>query len=179
MKDKKKKKRKLKLTWWQDLIYLLLILGGPILTIYLASAIHNPEPKYISFMTLFFLGVLAWILIKKFIINPWKIKINAQIATLELNYQTLVGDPEATKGMWKSLQLKKFFWDAGTMIFFAFVIYYVVVGIKSWMDHLTLYALIIFLCILLGLLFRLICFTTIKKTKEEENEDMKQLTQGK
>lgn len=167
--------KKLHLSWWQEMTYLLLSIGGPLLTIYLAAIIHNPKPKYIAFMTLFFLGVIAWIAINKLIITPWKIKINSQIATLELNYQTRVGSENETKEMWKGLQLKKFIWDGGSILFFAFVTYYLLVGVAAWIDHLTLYSMIILLCVLVGLLFRLVCFMGLNK-KEETNQT--QETQG-
>ena len=165
-----KKQKKLRLSWWEELIYLVLGVGGPILTVYLAAVIHNPRPKYIAFMTLFFLGILAWIAVNKLIITPWKIKLNAQIATLELNYQTKVGAAEETKDMWKGLQLKKFIWDGCSILFFSFLVYYLLVGVAAWIDHLTLYSLIILLCILLALIFRLICFMSLNKKEDQPSE---------
>ena len=36
----KKKQERLKLSLWQDIIYLLLVLGGPVITIYIASTLY-------------------------------------------------------------------------------------------------------------------------------------------
>lgn len=167
----KKKQEKLKLSLWQDIIYLLLVLGGPVITIYIASMVNDPKPKYVAFMTMFFLGIIAWILISKLIINPWKVKINAQIGTLELNYQTKVGSQEETKKMWKGLQLKKFFWDGGSILFFAFVIYYLLIGIESWVDHITLYLLIMFFSVFVGLVFRLCCYISLDRKSEDKTSE--------
>lgn len=172
--EKKNKGKKLQLAWWQEVIYMILVIGGPILTIYLAAMIHNPKPKYVAFMTVFFLGVLAWVIINKLVITPWKVKINSQIGTLELNYQTKVGAEEETKNMWKTLQLKKFIWDGLSMIFFGFVIYYLLIGVAAWVEHITLYSLIIFLCVLVGLIFRFICYTQVQRTKKEKTTDTKE-----
>ena len=170
----KSNKKKLGLTWWQELIFMALVIGGPILTIYLAAIIHNPKPKYIAFMTVFFLGVIAWVAINKLIITPWKVKVNAQIGTLELNYQTKVGSEKETREMWKGLQFKKFLWDGCSMLFFAFIIYYLLVGVAAWIEHLTLYSLIILLTILGGLIFRLICFSTLRHKETTENSETQQ-----
>ena len=170
------KKKKLRLSWWQELIYLLLSVGGPIVTIYLAALIHNPKPKYIAFMTVFFLGIIAWMLISKLIIGPWKTKIMAQIGTLELNYQTMVGSEEATKNMWKGLQLKLFAWQSLSVIFFGFIIYYILVGVAAWIKYLTLYSLIIFVLVLAGMAFKTFClvYQHKEKLKEETTEPAKE-----
>lgn len=167
----KNKNLKLKLSWWQELIYLLLVIGGPVITVYIAAMVHDPKPKYIAFMTMFFLGVVAWVLINKLVIQPWKIKINSQIGTLELNYQTKVGSEKETKAMWKTLQLKKFLWDGGSILFISLVLYYLLIGMKAWMEHISLYLLIMFFSVFLGLIFRLFCYLDIKQQTLDDTSE--------
>ena len=85
------KGKKLKTPLWQQIIYLLLVAGGPIITIYIAALNHSPSGKYLSYMTMFLLGSLLLLIINGVIIKPWRLKMQDQIGTLELNYRTKVG----------------------------------------------------------------------------------------
>jgi hypothetical protein len=139
----------------------LLIAGGPAITIYVASLIHNPSPTSISYTTFFFLGLIAFIVLNSILVKPWKIKVQAKMATLELNYQTGVGNAEETKRMWQDLNLKRFLWDGAFILFLAFGLYFLLLGMVTWVQHIKLYLLIMFASVFLGLIFKMLCFTRV------------------
>ncbi len=169
---KRHKTKKLKTPLWQQIIYLLLVAGGPAVTVYIAALIHNPKETYISYMTCFFLGLVAFICINSFIVKPWKIKMQAQIATLELNYQTKVGCPIETKKMWNNLNFKMFLWEGGFILFVAFGIYFLMTGMVSWIQHIHLYLLIMFASVFFGLTFKAFCYigNPFKRLPEQEED---------
>lgn len=162
---------KLKTPLWQTIIYLALVIGGPILTLYIGalasfsntetitiSILNGSKPAYIGFLTIFILAIIAMILINNIVVKPWKRKIEVQIATLELNYATGVGEKNATKKMWGNLQLKKYLWDAACILFIAFGVYWLLSKKISWANTtLQLYLIVMFATIFFGSLFRLFC----------------------
>lgn len=152
------KQNKLRLPIWEQVIYLLLLIGGPVSTIYAAAIVHNPDGKYISYLTVFVMGLIAFVIINNVLIKPWKVKVKAQIGTLELNYQTKVGSAEDTKQMWKAQNFKMFLWDGGFTLFIAFAIWYLLSGMTSWIEHIGKYLTIMFAFILAALIFRAFCF---------------------
>lgn len=167
---KKHKTKKLKTPLWQQIVYLLLVAGGPAVTIYVAAIIDNPKSYYISYFTFFLLGLITLILLNSFVIKPWKIKLQAQIATLELNYQTKVGPPIETKKMWNSLNFKIFLWNGGITLFVAFGIYFLLTSIVKWTLDIRVYLLIMFTSVFFGLIFRAFCYlgNPFKKIEEDD-----------
>lgn len=178
------KQDKLKTPLWQTLVYLLFVIGGPILTLYIAAIasfsddrlititlLNGSKPLYIGVLTLYIIGILAIVVINNLVIKPWKRKIETQIATLELNYATEVGNKEATKKMWGELQLKKYLWDSACTLLIAFGAYWLLAKKISWANtSLQLGLLIIFASIFLGTSFRLFCYwMLIRSNKTEEN----------
>lgn len=168
----KKKTKKLHLPLWQEIVYLLLVVGGPLVTIYVAALVYNPSGKYISYLTVFILGVVALIMINFLIIRPWRIKVQAQLAQLELNYATGVGDAKATKQLWKEIQFKVFLWYALIILFAALAIYFLITGLIGWIQNIELYLRIMLLLILVGVVFKGVCYygNPFKKPKDDTEE---------
>lgn len=168
------KTKKLKTPLWQQIVYLLFVAGGPALTIYFGS-ITSPKasPWYISYMTIFFLGLIGFILVNSFLIKPWKIKMQAQMATLELNYQTKVGHPLETHKMWKNISFKMFLWDGGFLLFVALGIYILFAGAIAWLDKIQFYILIMFASVFFGLIFKAFCYigNPFKHLPSDEDEE--------
>ena len=161
------KPSKLRVPIWEQIIYLLLLIGGPLITIYVAAIVHCSNGKYISYLTVFVLGIIAFVIINNVLIKPWKIKLKSQISTLELNYQTKVGSAEDTKRMWLSLNLKMFLWDAIFIFFLAVGLWYLLSGMVTWVEHIKKYLTIMLLFILVALIFRIVCFI-VKSWKKKD-----------
>lgn len=148
-----------------------LLVIGPLATIYSAAIIHNPQAKYISYLTIFFLGTILLIVLNRIIITPWRIKTEAKIATLELNYSTSVGNPDEIKTLWCRLQFQNFLWRGGIIFFATVAIYFLISGLTGWIDKIGLYLKIMFLFILVALLFRAFCYLGNPFKKTENTED--------
>ena len=185
------KRDRLKTPLWQTLVYLLLLVGGPIITIYVATIcsysndtmititlLNGSKAVYVGFLTVFIMGIIALIMINNFMIKPWKRKLETQIATLELNYNTGVGNKIATKRMWAEVQLKKYAWDAFTTIVIAFGIYWLLAKRLSWTNaSLQLCLIIMFASIFFAVAFKIFCYLALllkKDAKEEPKEETNQ-----
>lgn len=164
------KVKKLHLPLWQDLVYLALLIIGPVATIYSAAIIHNPQTKYISYLTIFFLGTILLIVLHKTIIVPWRIKVQAKIATLELNYSTSVGNEDEIKTLWCRLQFLSFLWRGGVIFFATIAIYFLISGLTGWIDKIGMYLKIMLLFVMVALLFRALCYLGNPFKKDETSD---------
>ena len=78
------KRDRLKTPLWQTLVYLLLLVGGPIITIYVATIcsysndtmititlLNGSKAVYVGFLTVFIMGIIALIMINNFMIKEF------------------------------------------------------------------------------------------------------------
>jgi len=161
------KAKKLKTPAWQNLIYLAFVVFGPLIIVYL-EAVHTGKGWFIATMTLFILGMVAITLINSFLIKPWKTKCLAQMATLELNYQSGVGKPHLTRRMWAWTGFKMFLWDAGTLLFYGVGIWLFCSVITASLKSISIAIMLMLSSVLIGLTFKAFCYLSqMKETPEE------------
>ena len=121
--------KKLKFPIWFDIFYLILTVGVPIILV-LLQAYRTTSAGFQFTFSVFCTILITYVFVKKYILIKYINKIQAQNATLELNYQTGVGDKYMTRRVWARNKLIEYAISSIQIVLVAVVFYLVVWGIK-------------------------------------------------
>ena len=162
--------KKLKLPLWSEIIYLMLTVVAPIVFI-LIEAHKVPSVSFRVTFTVCTTALMAYIMIRKFIINKWVEKLSNQCAIVELNYQTGVGDPEKNKTVWVKNKIIEYSCNIIQVVLFGVLVLLIVWGLQSL--GLKLKGTTLFICILylIAFTFRIIMYMSRIVNKNNSNED--------
>ena len=116
-------------------------------------------------------------MIRKFILTKYIEKLSNQCATIELNYQTGVGDPEKNKTLWVKNKIIEYAFSIAYIILLGSLLLLIILGVQTLGMKLKGTMLFIFLLYIVAFSFRIIMYisTFIKKkdTNEEPSEEGK------
>lgn len=167
---------KLKLPLWSDIVYLCLTVLAPIVFL-LIEAYRVPSDGFRVTFTVCTAALLAYILIRKFILTKYIEKLSDQCATIELNYQTGVGDPEKNKTLWVKNKIVEYTFNISYIILLGSLLLLIIWGVQTLGMKLKGTMLFVFLLYIVAFSFRIIMYisTFIKKkdTNEEPSEEGK------
>ena len=167
---------KLKLPLWSDIVYLCLTVLAPIVFL-LIEAYRVPSDGFRVTFTVCTTALLAYILIRKFILTKYIEKLSNQCATIELNYQTGVGDPEKNKTLWVKNKIVEYTFNISYIILLGSLLLLIIWGVQTLGMKLKGTMLFVFLLYIVAFSFRIIMYisTFIKKkdTNEEPSEEGK------
>lgn len=161
--------KKLKLPLWADIIYLMLTIVAPIIFIVI-EAHKVPSASFRITFTVCTTALMAYVMIRKFMIDRQLHKLSDQCAVVELNYQTGVGDPEKNKVLWVKNKVIEYVCNIIQIILFGAIILLTVWGLQSL--GLKLKGTTIFICLLyiIAFTFRIIMYVSILLNKKESNK---------
>lgn len=164
-----KKIPKLKLHLWQEIIYFLLVVGAPaaITSVELFQT-HSTMLK-ISFTSVGAL-LITLVVIKKFFINSKIEKVRKKIIALEHDYSIEVGNPDNCRQQWAIYNLFIFVYNAACVILaLVLLVIFVNALIKGLMAFRGA-AVIILLCVFIGIMFKIVCYLVYARERKEKNK---------
>lgn len=161
---------RLKLPLWSDIVYLCLTIVAPIIFV-IIEAYKVPSPAFRVTFTVCCIALLSYILIKKFILTKYLDKINSQNATIELNYQTGVGDQEKNKTLWVKNKIIEYSFNILYIVLIGALMLLIVLGLQSL--GMKLKGAMLFICLLyiVAFAFRIIMYVSTFVKKKNTNED--------
>lgn len=151
------KVRKLKSPWWQDLIYMALIMVAPIVITCIELFQSHSSFFKISFSSVGAI-LITYILIKKYVLNARISKIEAEVSQLEHDYSISVGDEYLTIAKWKSCQLKIYLYNAITVVLSMALIYLFISALAEGLIAFRGAAMLILLFVVAGMVFKICTF---------------------
>lgn len=157
-----KKIPKLKLSLWQEIIYILLVVGAPAtITAIELFQVHSTVLK-ISFTSVGAL-LITLIVFKKFFVNNKIDKLRAKIVALEHDYSIEVGNAENCKQQWAMYNLFIFAYNA-LCVLVALIL--LVLFVNALIDGLMAFkgaVMLILLFAFIGMIFKVICYLSYAK----------------
>lgn len=164
--------KRLKVPLWVDIIYLVLTIGVPIALI-LVEVYETDNTGYHITFSIFCAILLAYILCKKYLLSKYLDKLRAQTATLELNYNTGVGDKYLTKRMWAVNKIIDYAISTVQVILIGVVFYLIIYGSLSTTIRLNLFGVLLFIAItyLVAIVFRLVTYFVLFMRNKQNNEE--------
>lgn len=168
MAKQKVKAKKLKQPLWQELVYLALVGIAPIvITCTELFQSHSTFFKW-SFASIGAI-LIAYIVIRKFIINEKIKKAKAEILQIEHDYSLNIGDEALAKQKWKHLNLIIYIYNAIMVLLAMALIYLFITALVDGFIAFRGAALFILLFVLAGMMFK--AFTYLGAEFEEVEED--------
>ena len=164
------KVRKLKSPWWQDLIYMALIMVAPIVITCIELFQSHSSFFKISFSSVGAI-LITYILIKKYVLNARISKIKTEVSQLEHDYSISVGDEYLTIAKWKSCQLKIYLYNAITVVLSMALIYLFISALAEGLIAFRGAAMLILLFVVVGMVFK-VCTFVVGVYAELEMEDV-------
>lgn len=162
--------KKLKLPLWSEIIYLILTVITPIVFI-LIEAYKVPSDGFKATFTVFCAAIMSYILIRKFVINKYIDKLSSQCATVELNYQTGVGDAEKNKTLWVKNKIIEYIFNMVQIVLIGALILLVIWGVQSLGLKLKGTMLFIFLLYIAAFSFKIVMYITTFYKKDKSNNE--------
>lgn len=168
MSKKKVKAKKLKSAWWQELIYLALVMIAPIvITAIELFQSHSTMFKW-SFASIG--GILiCYIIIRKFIINEKIRKAKEEIIAIEHDYSLNIGDEKLARQKWKHLNLIVYLYNAIMVLLWMALIYLFVQALVDGLVAFRGAALLILIFVFVGMVFK--CFTYLGAEFEDDDNE--------
>jgi hypothetical protein len=168
MAKQKIKAKKLKQPLWQELVYLALVGVAPIvITCIELFQSHSTLFKW-SFASIGAI-LIAYVVIRKFIINEKIKKAKAEILQIEHDYSLNIGDEALAKQKWKHLNLVIYIYNAIMVLLAMALIYLFITALADGLIAFRGAALFILLFVLAGMIFK--AFTYLGAEFEEVEED--------
>lgn len=163
--------KKLKLPLWSEIVYLLLTVVAPIVFV-LVEAYKVPSDGFRATFTVFCAALIGYIMIRKFVVNKYIEKLSNQCTTIELNYQTGVGDPDKNKTLWVKNKIIEYVFNILQIILIGALMLLVIWGIQSLGLKLKGTMLFIFIIYIAAFAFKIVMYITTfyKKDKNESND---------
>lgn len=160
---------KLKLPLWSDIVYLLLTVVAPIVFIVI-EAMKVPSASFRISFTVCSASIIAYVMIRKFIIDKYINKLSSQCATVELNYQTDVGDPEKNKTFWVKSKVIEYVFSIIQIVLVGSLILLIVWGLQTLGLKLRGTTIFIFLLYLVAFAFRIVMYLGILQKKNNSDK---------
>lgn len=166
--------KKLKLPLWSDIAYLVLTIVVPIVFI-LVEAYKVPSDGFRATFTVCCAALITYVMIKKFVLTKYLDKLSTQCSTIELNYQTGVGDPEKNKTLWVKNKIIEYVFNILQLVLLSAVILLIIWGVQSLGLKLKGTLLFIFILYIVSFAFRIVMYVTTfyKKDKNKTDEEIK------
>ena len=151
----------LKTPLWLRIVDAILMIGVPAIITGTEIAYSSSVKYKISFFSILVV-VIAWMFFSKFVINNYKTKLQSSVTTLELNYNTGVGDKTLTLKLWKKHKLILIILNAITILLGGSVFYLVIYGLAKGLLKFLGASIIIALCYFLSFIIKAIYLATRK-----------------
>ncbi len=161
---------KLKLPLWSDIVYLCLTVLAPIVFL-LIEAYRVPSDGFKVTFTVCIIALLTYVFIRKFILTKYIEKLTNQCATIELNYQTGVGDPEKNKTLWVKNKIVEYAFSIAYIILLGTLLLLIIWGVQTLGMKLKGTMLFIFLLYIVAFSFRIMMYVSIFIKKKDTNEE--------
>ena len=115
-------------------------------------------------------SIIAYVMIRKFIIDKYINKLSSQCATVELNYQTDVGDPEKNKTFWVKSKVIEYVFSIIQIVLVGSLILLIVWGLQTLGLKLRGTTIFIFLLYLVAFAFRIVMYLGILQKKNNPDK---------
>lgn len=162
--------KKLKFPFWFDILYLALTVATPIVLVVL-QAYRTPSAGFQFTFSVFCTILISYVFIKKYVLSKYIDKLYAQNATLELNYQTGVGDKYLTRKMWATNKLIEYSINSVQIVLVAVVFYLIVWGIKYVQMKVEGVLLFIALLYVVAITFRVLGILCLFMKRRQHSEE--------
>jgi len=126
--------KKLGYPLWFNILFFLLTIAVPIGLIIMEGMKAPPTPTGVAFKVSFMVsatGILAWVFIKKFIVNKLETKLIAKQVALEHDYSIDNGDSRLIKFMWYKNEEWLSFFNLVTIALYGGFAVVIMLGIAS------------------------------------------------
>lgn len=161
---------RLKLSLWQEIVYFLLVVGGPA-TVTCVELFQSSSTIIKVSMTSIGSLLITLLIVKKFFVKNKIDKWRNEIAQLEHDYSINVGNADYCKQQWALYNVFIYAYSS-LCIILACVLF--VLFAKALSDGLIQFkgaALIILLCVFVGVLFRVVCYFMYMKSEVTTDSD--------
>lgn len=174
MSKKRIKAKKLKAPLWQDLTYMAFVMVAPIVITCIELFQSHSTPFKIGFASVGAI-LVAYIVIKKYVLNSMIEKIKTEIGYLEHDYAINCGDEKLIVAKWKSCQMKIYLFNAITVILAMVLLYMFVTALADGLIAFRGAAMLILLCVVLGMIFKICTYIrgVYVDLEEETSEETK------
>lgn len=163
------KAKKLKSPWWQDLIYMSLIMIAPIVITCIELFQSHSTFFKVSFASVGAI-LVTYIIIKKYILNSKISKLKNEISLLEHDYAINSGDSNLIVAKWKSCQLKLYIYNAITVILVAALMYLFITALAQGLIAFRGAAMLILLFVIVGMVFKICTYVSGVYVELEEDD---------
>ena len=166
------KSRKLKLTWWQELIYYCLIGIAPIIITCIELFQSHSTIFQWSFASIGAI-LITYIVIRKFVLEAKIKQIKAEIHDVEHDYSLAIGNDELAKNKWKKLNLVVYAYNAVMVLLWMLLISLFVQALADGLIAFKGASLLIFLFVFAGTIWRILIYLgSIFKNKLDERGEV-------
>lgn len=151
------KSRKLKLKWWQELVYYCLIAIAPIVITCIELFQSHSTIFQWSFASIGAI-LITYIVIRKFVLEAKIKQIKAEIHDVEHDYSLAIGDDNLAKNKWKKLNLIVYAYNAVMVLLWMLLIALFVQALADGLIAFKGASLLIFLFVLVGMMWKILIY---------------------